>query len=90
MENIKTLFQDDIGSNASSPQNPVIRALPKLRQWYPELTIACDVCICPYSFHGHCGILNQDGSINNSASIDRISDIALSYAKAGLKNIFYP
>lgn len=45
--------------------------------------IACDVCLCPYTSHGHCGILNNDGSINNKASIQRIAEIALSYAKVG-------
>lgn len=78
------LFQDEVGTHADSNENPVIRALPKLRKWFPLLTIACDVCLCPYTSHGHCGILNPDGSINNSMSLERISDIALAYAKAGL------
>lgn len=76
-------FKDETATNADSSQNPVIRSLPKLRKWYPELTIACDVCLCPYTSHGHCGTLNADGLINNAKSLDRISDIALSYAKAG-------
>lgn len=78
------MFKDAIGSNADNPNNPVIKALPKLRNWYPNLTIACDVCLCPYTDHGHCGILNPDGTINNSASIKRIAEVALSYAQAGL------
>lgn len=57
--------------------------MPLLRQWFPDLIIACDVCLCPYTTHGHCGILNKDGSINNEASIKRIAEIALSYAKCG-------
>lgn len=61
-----------------------MRALPRLKKWFPELTIACDVCLCPYTSHGHCGILNANGTINNSKSLDRISDIALSYSKAGM------
>ncbi|XP_044265673.1 delta-aminolevulinic acid dehydratase [Tribolium madens] len=77
------LPKDDIGSHADSPQNPVIRALPKLISWFPSLTIACDVCLCPYTSHGHCGILFPDGSINNMESIKRIAEIAASYAKAG-------
>ncbi|VEN44532.1 unnamed protein product [Callosobruchus maculatus] len=80
---IDSLPKDEFASNADSSKNPVIRALPLLRKWYPNLTIACDVCLCPYTSHGHCGVLNSDGSINNAASIDRISDVALSYAKAG-------
>lgn len=73
-----------MATNADSTLNPVIRALPNLRKWFPTLTIACDVCLCPYSSHGHCGILTENGAINNPKSLERISDIALSYAKAGM------
>ncbi|RMX44375.1 hypothetical protein pdam_00015997, partial [Pocillopora damicornis] len=55
----------------------------KISSLFPDLLICCDVCICPYATHGHCGILNEDGSINNAASIKRIAEISLSYAKAG-------
>lgn len=63
--------------------NPVVKGLPLLRKWFPNLLIACDVCLCPYSSHGHCGILYDDGTINNDESILRIAEVALSYAKAG-------
>lgn len=62
----------------------MIKALPSLKKWFPNLTIACDVCLCPYTSSGHCGILNGDGSINNTASIERIAQISLAYAKAGM------
>ena len=81
----KHLKKDHIGSNADSLQNPIIQAVPLIRHWFPNLLIACDVCLCPYTIHGHCGILNEDGSINNKASIARISEIALAYAKAGVQ-----
>ncbi|XP_012280276.1 delta-aminolevulinic acid dehydratase isoform X2 [Orussus abietinus] len=77
------LEKDGFGSNADSPQNPIVQVVPKLRQSFPDLVIACDVCLCPYTIHGHCGILNMDGSINNEASIKRIAEIAVAYAKAG-------
>ncbi|XP_018370604.1 PREDICTED: delta-aminolevulinic acid dehydratase [Trachymyrmex cornetzi] len=77
------LEKDEIGSNADSARNPVIQALPLLREKFPNLLIACDVCLCPYTNHGHCGILNSDGSINNANSIQRIAEVAVSYAKAG-------
>lgn len=79
----KHLKKDHTGSNADSLQNPIIQAVPLIRQWFPNLLIACDVCLCPYTIHGHCGILNEDGSINNKASIARISEIAVAYAQAG-------
>ncbi|XP_017880758.1 delta-aminolevulinic acid dehydratase [Ceratina calcarata] len=79
----KHLKKDYVGSNADSAENPIMQAVPLIRQWFPELLIACDVCLCPYTIHGHCGVLNDDGTLNNRASIERISEIALAYAKAG-------
>lgn len=79
---IETLPKDSNGSSADSKENPVIRALPKLREWFPNLLIACDVCLCPYTDHGHCGIMNETG-IDNEASIRRLADISISYALAG-------
>lgn len=75
--------KDGKGSYADSPRNPVIQVLPKLRRCFPDLVIACDVCLCAYTNHGHCGILDSDGVINNEASIERIAQVAVAYAKAG-------
>ncbi|XP_074113207.1 heat shock protein 70 cognate 3 isoform X2 [Cotesia typhae] len=76
-------MKNPIGTNADCSDNPIIKAVPLLRKWFPDLVIACDVCLCPYTNHGHCGILYEDGTINNKASINRIAEIAVSYAKAG-------
>jgi len=54
-----------------------------LRQRFPQLFIVADVCLCEYTSHGHCGILRDDGSLNNELSIDRISDVAIAYSQAG-------
>ncbi|XP_069702679.1 delta-aminolevulinic acid dehydratase-like [Periplaneta americana] len=75
--------KDGIGSHADSPRNPVVLAVHTLRKHFPELLIACDVCLCAYTNHGHCGIVDNDGVINNEASIKRIAQVALAYAKAG-------
>lgn len=80
---MKTLFQDPTGSAADAPENPVIKALPKLREAYPQLLIACDVCLCPYTSHGHCGVLTASGAIDHARSTARIAEVALAYAKAG-------
>lgn len=79
----EAIVKDELGSGADSALNPVIRALPRLRIEFPDLLIACDVCLCPYTDHGHCGILSKAGEIENDKSIQRIAEIALSYAKAG-------
>ncbi|KAK7793949.1 hypothetical protein R5R35_003791 [Gryllus longicercus] len=78
----ENLVKDNSGSGADAEQNPVISAIKSLRRWFPELIIACDVCLCAYTSHGHCGIL-KDGVIANEESIARLAQVAVNYAKAG-------
>jgi len=75
------------GEYASSKDSPVRRCLPKLRSKFPSLTIAVDLCLCGYTSHGHCGILKTNGTIDNQASIDRLAEIALSFAQDGAQII---
>lgn len=75
--------KDPVGTPADDQQGPVILAIKKLKQLFPSLYIACDVCLCEYTSHGHCGVLNEDGTINTLPSVERIADVALAYAKAG-------
>lgn len=61
----------------------MIEGIKKIAALFPELYIAVDVCLCEYTSHGHCGILNEDGTINTPTSVQRIAEVAVSYAKAG-------
>lgn len=79
--------KDNNGTGADLPKTPTVMAIRMLRQWFPNLLIAADVCLCPYTCHGHCGILYEDGTLNNKASIARLAEISLSYAKAGCQII---
>lgn len=78
-----SLPKDDQGSSADAKNAPVVQAVQKIRSAFPSLLIACDLCLCAYTSHGHCGILREDGTIQNEASCQRLSEIALAYAKAG-------
>lgn len=71
------------GTPADDPEGPVILAIKKLRALYTDLYIACDVCLCEYTDHGHCGLLHDDGTINSEPSANRIAEVAVNYAKAG-------
>ncbi|GKT52592.1 delta-aminolevulinic acid dehydratase [Colletotrichum spaethianum] len=75
--------KDALGTAADDPEGPVIRSIRAIRQRFPQLFICADVCLCEYTSHGHCGILRDDGSLNNQLSVDRISDVAIAYASAG-------
>ena len=86
-------LKDEVGSFADNPKNPVIRAIPLLKSWFPSLTIACDICLCAYTSHGHCGVFHEDDNkpghldvselINREKSVERIASMALACAKAG-------
>lgn len=75
--------KDALGTAADDPEGPVIQAIQLIRRHFPQLFIVADVCLCEYTSHGHCGILRDDGSLNNAMSVERISDVAMAYAHAG-------
>lgn len=75
--------KDNLGTAADDPKGPVIAAIKLVRKRFPSLFVTADVCLCEYTSHGHCGILRDDGSLNNELSVDRISDVAIAYAEAG-------
>ncbi|XP_067951595.1 delta-aminolevulinic acid dehydratase-like [Watersipora subatra] len=80
---LTSLEKDEQGSAASSDDNPVIKALPILREAFPNLLLICDVCLCAYTSHGHCGVFTSDGVIDPKESMQAIARVALAYAKAG-------
>ncbi|KAF9012464.1 hypothetical protein BDQ17DRAFT_1343949 [Cyathus striatus] len=75
--------KDFCGTPADDESGPVIQAIKKLRELFPSLYIACDVCLCEYTDHGHCGYLHEDGTINTEPSVKRIAEVAVNYARAG-------
>ena len=54
------LLQSETGHNADSDVCPVILATKKLHSLYSDLLICCDVCLCPYTNHGHCGMFTEN------------------------------
>lgn len=81
------LTKDARGSPADDPRTPVILAIKLIRKEFPNVFVACDVCLCEYTSHGHCGELRiaEDGSntIDNGKSVKRMAEVALAYANAG-------
>ena len=76
--------KDPMGAGAWDPSGPVPRAIGELRRRHPALTIIADVCLCEYTSHGHCGILDErTGAVMNDATLSMLSDAAVTYANAG-------
>ncbi len=58
-------------------------AIRALKKNYPELLVFTDVCVCEYTDHGHCGILDKNGTVLNDPSLKLLAQMAVSHAKAG-------
>ncbi len=74
--------KDDEGSGAWSDDGVVQEALRALRPRFPELVLLTDVCLCSYTTHGHCGVL-EDGEIANDVTVELLARTAVSHADAG-------
>jgi porphobilinogen synthase len=75
--------KDETGSAAADLLGPVPDALRRIRHAAPELVLVADVCLCEYTSHGHCGVLDARGGVDNDATLPLLADAALAYAEAG-------
>jgi porphobilinogen synthase len=75
--------KDPEGSGAWEEDGVVQLAAAAIKQAVPELLVITDVCLCEYTDHGHCGVLRQDGSVDNDATIELLARTAVSHARAG-------
>ena len=74
--------KDDEGSGAYASDGIVQRALRSLRERYPDLVLVTDVCLCEYTSHGHCGVI-ENGEVANDASVELLARTAVSHVEAG-------
>lgn len=75
-------IKDETGSGAYDEQGIVQEAVRLAKSRYPDLYVITDVCLCEYTSHGHCGVV-QDGEILNDPTVELLAKIAVSQAKAG-------
>lgn len=74
--------KDEKGSGAYDDNGIIQKAVRFIKKNFSNILVITDVCMCEYTSHGHCGILNND-NVDNDLTIDYISKIALSHVKAG-------
>jgi porphobilinogen synthase len=74
--------KDKVGSEASDPNGAVQRAIEAIRKAKLDLLVITDVCLCEYTSHGHCGVI-EEGDVANDPSVERLAAAALSHARAG-------
>ena len=74
--------KDDIGTAAYDPEAPVQSAVRAIKAELPDVLVATDVCLCEYTSHGHCGVV-EGGDVKNDATLELLAKMALAHARAG-------
>lgn len=74
--------KDERGSLGYIPDNIISRAIREIKKHYPALIIFTDVCLCEYTSHGHCGLLDGH-SVDNDSTLPLLAEMAYQHAKAG-------
>jgi len=75
--------KDEIGSQSYSKDGIVQKAIRSIKQQHKDIYIITDICLCQYTDHGHCGILEKTGYVNNDETLKYLSKIAVSHAESG-------
>ncbi len=78
--------KDEKASGSYAPNGIIPKAVRALKKEFPELIVICDVCLCEYMSHGHCGVVRKSGRdyrIDNDATLGLLAKSALAQAEAG-------
>jgi len=75
--------KDATASSSYDPQGVVQHTIRAIKRSLPDMLVMADLCACEYTDHGHCGILNEGGEVDNDATIELLGRTALTYANAG-------
>ena len=74
--------KDPVGSEAYADRGVVQEAIRAIKDRVPDLLVVTDVCLCEYTDHGHCGVV-EDGDVDNDGTLELLAREALSHARAG-------
>jgi len=75
--------KDPLGGESYAEDGVVQQAIRVLKDASPELVVMTDVCMCEYTDHGHCGLLDADGYLLNDETLEMLGRIAVSHGEAG-------
>ena len=74
--------KDEIASGALAKDGIVQRAIRAIKEKVPEILVVTDICLCEYTSHGHCGMIEK-GEVDNDMTLEVLAEQAVSHAKAG-------
>jgi porphobilinogen synthase len=75
--------KDEQASGAYDDEGVVQLAVRAIKEAHPELVVITDVCLCGYTSHGHCGVIREDGQVDNDVTLELLAKTAISHAGAG-------
>ena len=75
--------KDETGSAAFAVDGVVPEAIRLIKRDYPEVLVIADVCLCEYTSHGHCGLVDAKGRVLNDATLPLLAKASVAYARAG-------
>src|SRR5215204_7015267 len=75
--------KDEQASGAYDDEGVVQLATRAIKDAHPELVVITDVCLCGYTSHGHCGVVLEDGQVDNDVTLELLAKTAISHARAG-------
>lgn len=76
-------FKDSCGNSAFDENGIVQKAVREIKKINSDIIVITDVCMCQYTDHGHCGLLDKFGKVENDKTLKVLSKIAVSHANAG-------
>jgi len=79
--------KDSIGSECLCENSIISRTIKAIKKSFPDMFVITDLCFCEYTDHGHCGILNEDSTVDNDATLEISQKQAIIHAKAGVDMI---
>jgi len=75
-------FKDEVGSSGYHAEGIVQKAAREIKKSFPEMLVITDVCLCEYTSHGHCGVVENE-YVQNDASLELLAKQALTHAQNG-------
>lgn len=74
---------DGVLAGGLGKEGPVHWAIKEIKVHIPNLHVVCDLCLCEYTSHGHCGVFDSKGRLDNKASVERLVAAGMSYIDCG-------
>src|SRR3954447_13224597 len=80
--------QKDVQASGAYDDEGVVQlAVRAIKEAHPDLVVITDVCLCEYTSHGHCGVVRDDGQVDNDVTLELLAKTAISHAAAGADTV---